>query len=334
MNNLVYSLLVLLLLVSAKSDSKRYNEKYRPQVHFSPERNWLFESNGFIFLNGEYHLFYQNISINNKVFSNQLGHAVSKDLIHWQHLPFAFTPDEKANNVNSCRPMSGCAVVDSLNVSGLQQNGEKTMLIYYSDNTGNQNLAFSNDKGITWSKYDKNPLISNLDGNSHDPKIFYHAPSKKWILALYTGNDTKSGGITFYNSSDLLRWEQQSYLEGFGECPDVFEVALDGKPNDKKWVALSGDGDYKIGDFDGKTFKPETELRKLDYGKNFFSTQTLSNSPDGKIIQIAWMRGGEFPDMPFNGQMSFPTEVSLQKNLKRFRIVQKTNCSNFIFVWT
>ncbi len=314
----IYLLLTVLILMAAKSDSRYYNEKYRPQVHFSPEKNWLFEPNGFIFYKGEYHLFYQNVSINDKVLNNQLGHAVSSDLVHWQHLPFAFTPDLKATDVTSCRPMAGSAVFDSLNVTGLQQNGEKPLLLFYSDSQGNQHLAFSTDNGIGWKKYANNPILETTGTDAHDPKVFYHAPSAKWVLTLYHGkrSDTKKGGISFYNSSDLIHWELKSSLEGFDECPDIFEVAFEGKPTQKRWVLLSGEGEYKIGSFDGLTFIPETQLQKLDYGKNFFASQTLSNAPDGKVIQIAWMRGGEYPDMAFNGQMSFPTELSLRSTSK------------------
>jgi sucrose-6-phosphate hydrolase SacC (GH32 family) len=314
MKYLINSLLILTLFISAKSDSKYYNEKYRPQVHFSPEKNWLFESNGFIYSNGEYHLFYQNIAIEKKVFHNQLGHAVSKDMIHWKHLPFAFTPDEKAIDVATCRPMAGSVILDSLNVSGLKQKEASPMLIYYSDSDGNQNMAFSNDLGITWEKYSQNPILLNPGEEAQDPKVFYHKPSGKWILALYRakGEGVKAGGISLYSSSDLLRWKYESHLEGFGECPDLFEVAFEERPSDKRWVVLSGEGEYKVGSFDGTVFKAETELRQLDSGKNFFSSQTLSNSPDGKVIQIAWMRGGEFPEMVFNGQMSIPVELTLR----------------------
>ena len=318
MKHLLYSLSMLVLLVSAKADSKYYNEQYRPQVHFSPEKNWLFESNGLVYYRGEYHLFYQNVSIDKKLLNNKLGHAVSKDLIHWQHLPFAFTPDEKATDAASCRPLAGSTVIDSLNVTQLQQKDVKPMLIFYSDSDGNQNLAYSNDKGNTWTKYPDNPLINNTGEDAHDPKVFYHTSTGKWILALYRGKGagTKAAGISFYNSSDMLHWKYLSHLEGFGECPDIFEVALEGKPAEKKWVVLSGEGDYRVGVFDGITFKPETEMQKLDYGKNFFASQTLSNPHDEKVIQLAWMRGGEFPEMAFNGQMSFPTELSLRSTTK------------------
>jgi len=325
MKYLHYSILLLIVFLSAKSDKTGYNEKYRPQYHFSPQKNWLFEPAGFVKYKGEYHLFFHNVSISNKIYEDQLGHAVSKDLIHWQQLPFAFSPNDKPTTLSAAPPMAGCAVVDSMNVTGLKQNEEKPILIFYADSIGNQNLAYSNDKGLTWSRYAKNPILFVPEGKGHDPKVFYHAPSGKWILALYRtkGDGSQKAGISFFSSADLLNWKYCSHLEGFGECPDLFEVSFEGKPNEKKYVAISGEGDYKIGLFDGQVFKPETGMQKLDFGKNFYGAQTLLDAPAGKVIQIAWMRGGEFPEMAFNGQMNFPTELSLRITKKGTLLCRK-----------
>jgi sucrose-6-phosphate hydrolase SacC (GH32 family) len=132
-------------------------------------------------------------------------------------------------------------------------------------------------------------------------------------MLLYQLNVLKGegAGVSIYNSSDLLKWEYQSHLEGIGESPDLFEIPYDGKSFSKKWVLLSGEGDYVVGAFDGKAFQPETSNRKLDNGKNFFASQSISNPADGTIVQLSWMRGGEFPDMPFNGQLTFPVELRL-----------------------
>lgn len=325
MKYFIYSSLLLILLLSAKSDKTGSNEKYRPQYHFSPQKNWLFEPGGFVLYEGEYHLFYHNVSISNKIYTDQLGHAVSKDLLHWQHLPFAFSPNDKPTTLTSAPPMAACAVVDSMNASGLMQNQVKPILIFYADSIGNQNLAYSIDKGLTWSKYARNPILSVPEGKGHDPKVFYHAPTGKWILALYRskGSDLQKEGISFYHSADLLNWKYSSHLEGFGECPDIFEVPLEGKSNEKKFVAISGEGNYRIGSFDGLVFKPETAMQKLDFGKNFYAAQTIENAPGGKTIQIAWMRGGEFPEMAFNGQMNFPTELSLRTTKKGLILCRK-----------
>ena len=318
MKYLIYTFLSLFFLLSAKSDKKQYNEKLRPQFHFSPEKNWLFQSNGFLYYKGEYHLFYHNVSIGNKRFKDEMGHAVSKDLLHWVHLPFAFTCEDKEATPDASQPTSGSAIIDSMNVSGLQQKEEKSMLIFYSDSKGDQNLAFSNDKGTTWHKYANNPILRNQGGEAHDPKVFFHPPTGKWIMALYRnkGEAAANAGISFYNSSDLLQWKFCSHLEGSAESPDIFEIAQEGAADEKKWVILSGEGEYRIGTFDGLVFKPETASQKLDHGKNFYAAQTLCNAPKNKVILLAWMRGGEFADMPFNGQMSFPTELSIRNSKK------------------
>lgn len=315
MKYLSYLALGALLLAAAKSDKKYYNETFRPQVHFSPEKSWLFECNGIVRTGGEYHLFYQDVSISNKVLSNQLGHAVSKDLIHWKHLPAAFTPDEKITDMSSCHPMAGSAVVDSLNITGLQADGKKTMLVFYTDSQGNQNLAFSSDLGMTWKKYQGNPILSNKGEEAHDPRVFYHAKSGKWIMTLYRarGEGINAPGASIYASGDLIHWQFESHVEGAGECPDLFELGYEDKNAARKWVMTSGEGSYRIGNFDGSVFTPETGSVRLDWGKNFFAPQTVSGAPGDKAVQIAWMRGGEYPDMPFNGQLSFPNELFLKQ---------------------
>jgi len=325
MKYLVYTLLSLILLLSAKSDKKQFDEKYRPQFHFSPAKNWLFQSNGFLFYKGEYHLFYHNVTVGNKLFKDELGHAVSKDLLRWEHQPVAFTMEEKPASPDADMPFSGSAVIDSMNVTGLQQKDEKAMLLFYSDNKGNQNMAFSNDKGATWKKYPKNPVVSNTIGMERDPKLFFHPPTGKWIMVLFLSkaNGTAKSGITIYNSDNLLEWKFCSQLDGFGESPDLFEAPMEGSSSEKKWVVTGGEGGYKIGSFDGIKFTPETELQQLDLGPNFFAAQTLSNAPKGKVIQLAWMRGGEFSEMPFNGQMNFPTELSLRTTKKGLILCRK-----------
>jgi sucrose-6-phosphate hydrolase SacC (GH32 family) len=314
MRYLFFLIPALILLSSAKPDKNYYAERLRPQYHFTPEKNWMNDPNGLVFYDGEYHLFYQHNPFGNEWGFMHWGHAVSTDLVHWDHLPIAITPDEGSTDTSRCTAFSGSAVVDENNSTGLQKGEDKTLLIFYTSQKCGQRLAYSNDKGRTWTKYEKNPIIPFQDDDARDPKVFYHQPSGKWIMVLYRhpGNDESKQGISIYNSSDLLQWELQSHVEGYFECPDLFELPLDGKTENKKWAMLGGDGAYQIGSFDGKTFVPETKKIKLDYGGNFYATQTWSNQPDEKVIQIAWMRGGEYPGMPFNGQMSFPTELSLR----------------------
>lgn len=297
-----------------KVDKKYYQEKYRPQYHFTPEKNWMNDPNGLVYYGGEYHLFYQYNPNGNEWGYMHWGHAVSKDLIRWEHLPVAITPDEDSKDKNHATAFSGCAIVDENNTAGLQKGDEKTLLIFYTSFECGQRLAYSNDKGRTWHKYDKNPLIPFAKDDARDPKVFFHHPSGKWVMVLYRSpeGDKSKQGISIYTSSNLISWEFQSHITGFFECPDLFELPLDGDKGNSKWVLLGGSGEYRVGSFDGKQFSPETPKKILDYGKNFYATQTWSNHPEGKVVQLAWMRGGEFPEMPFNGQMTFPCELSLR----------------------
>ena len=315
-----YLLLIIIALtfkdgcLAGKSDKKYYDEKYRPQYHFTPEKNWMNDPNGLVYYGGEYHLFYQYNPNGKEWGFMHWGHAISKDLIHWEHLPLAIMPDEDSKDKNHATAFSGCAIVDENNTTGLQQGAEKTLLVFYTSWECGQRLAYSNDKGRTWTKYAKNPIIPFAKDDARDPKVFFHRPSGNWVMALYRKpeNDAKNQGISIYTSKNLIDWELQSHTTGFYECPDLFEVPLDGDKAKTKWVLLGGTGEYQVGTFDGKKFEPETKKKILDYGKNFYATQTWANQPDGKIVQLAWMKGGEYPDMPFCGQMTFPCELSLK----------------------
>jgi levanase/fructan beta-fructosidase len=300
--------------VPDKTDKKYYQEKYRPQYHFTPEKNWMNDPNGLVYYGGEYHLFYQYNPNGKEWGFMHWGHAVSKDLIRWEHLPVAINPDEDSKDKNHATAFSGSAVVDENNIAGLQQGEEKTLLVFYTSFECGQRLAYSNDKGRTWHKYAKNPLIPFVKDDARDPKVFFHAPSGKWVMVLYRrpDGDEAQQGISVFTSLNLINWELQSHIAGYYECPDLFELPLDGDKGKSKWVLLGGSGEYRVGSFDGKQFSPETPMKTLDYGKNFYATQTWSNHPEGKVVQIAWMRGGEYPDMPFNGQMTFPCELSLR----------------------
>jgi fructan beta-fructosidase len=302
-----------------KQDKKHFDEPYRPQFHFSPAKGIMSTPTGQFFYSGEYHLFYQYQQDTTATSPTKWGHAVSKDLIQWENLP-AFSFADQSDQ--ECLPLSGSAVVDEKNITGLQQGEEKTILLFYTARECGQNLAYSNDKGRTWKKYAKNPLMPPAEDNAYGPKVLFDQNSGKWIMAISRrpGGDFEKLGISFYTSGDLLHWELQSHLQGFSGNPDLFRLSIDGNP---KWVLSGGNNEYVIGTFDGKTFIPETKIRKIDSGKNFQAAHSWTNLPDGKVVQIAWMRGGQFPGMPFNGQMTFPCELSLQKNQSGMTLCRK-----------
>lgn len=298
-----------------------YGETYRPQFHFSSQRGWLNDPNGMVFYGGEYHLFFQHNPKGTDWGNMTWGHAVSPDMTHWEQLPHALLPD------NQGTMFSGSAVVDENNTAGFQQGKEKTLVALYTAAGGTspeskgqpftQGLAYSTDKGRTWTKYAGNPVIKHIEAENRDPKVIWHEGTKSWILALYLDRDD----FTLFSSPDLKNWTrlQTLTMPGSNECPDFFEMPVEGT-NTKKWVLTGANGRYFVGDFDGKKFTPETPVLQPDYGDGYYAVQTFSDTPDKRRIQIAWMRGGTFPQMPFNQQMSYPAVMTLHNTPDGLRL--------------
>jgi sucrose-6-phosphate hydrolase SacC (GH32 family) len=322
------SVIVVFTFSSFISDKEKYDELYRPQFHFTPEKNWHNDPNGLVYYNGEYHMFYQYNPKGLEWGYMHWGHAVSKDLIHWEHLPIALYPDENSEDKENCTAFSGSAIVDDNNLLSKQKGEDKTLIAFYTSKNCGQRIAYSTDGGRTWEKYEENPIIPfDEKDDARDPKVFWHEESQKWIMVLYrkSSEEEKSKGVSIYNSENLIDWQWKSHIPGFYECPDLVKLQVTNRPDEFKWILFDGDGSYLIGAFDGETFTPESSKIKSDFGRNYYATQTWSNIPDedGRTIQIAWMRGGEFPDMPFNGQMSFPCEISLTKFSFGYKLVRK-----------
>ncbi len=331
MKNVVFFLFAVasvFLLTASKPDKKYYNELYRPQFHFTPEKNWHNDPNGLIYYDGEYHLFYQYNPKGKEWGYMHWGHAISTDLVHWEHQPVAIYPDENSEDKERCTAFSGSAIVDENNLLEKQDGEVKTLVAFYTSQHCGQRIAYSTDRGRTWVKYEGNPVIAfDEKDDARDPKVVWHEPSGKYVMVLYrkTSEDDKSKGISFYTSANLTDWEYKSHIYGFYECPDLIPMKVTNRPEETKWVLFDGDGSYLIGHFDGENFTPETAKVKGDFGKNYYATQSWSNIPeeDGRIIQIAWMRDGSFPGMPFNGQMTFPTELELTKFNFGYKVTRK-----------
>ncbi|MBN1345210.1 MAG: GH32 C-terminal domain-containing protein [Phycisphaerae bacterium] len=296
-----------------KDSQNLYKEKYRPQFHFSSRRGWNNDSNGMVYYKGEYHLFYQHNPFGWKWGNMTWGHAVSKDLVHWTELEDAIHPD-KLGTI-----FSGSAVVDENNTAGFQTGKEKVIVCIYTSAGGTnrwskgqpftQSIAYSNDRGRTWTAYDGNPVLGHINKSNRDPKVIWHEPTKRWVMVLYLDDKRMS----FLTSKDLKSWHAQSELTCFHECPELFELPVDGDDKNKKWVLYGAAGDYLLGRFDGKTFKPDGQAIKFNHGNCFYASQTFNNVPpsDGRRIQIAWGRIGH-KDMPFNQMMDFPVELTLR----------------------
>jgi fructan beta-fructosidase len=287
-----------------------YKEKHRPQFHFTSRRGWLNDPNGLVYHKGEYHLFYQHNPYGWDWGNMHWGHAVSTDLVHWRELPIALYPRRFDD---WC--FSGSAVVDRKNTSGFKTGAEDVLVAAYTSTGRGECIAYSNDHGRTWTDYRENPVVKHT---GRDPKVIWHETSRRWVMAVFDETAGKSH-IVFYNSADLKRWQFQSRIEGFFECPEIFELPVDGKDQARKWVLYAADGKYLLGKFDGKSFTPESGKHQLWHG-NFYASQTFNGSPDGRRIQIGWGNGITFPGMPFNQQMTFPCQLTLRTTADGVRL--------------
>lgn len=299
---------------------------YRPVYHHTPLYGWMNDPNGMVYKDGEYHLYFQYNPYGSKWGNMHWGHSVSTDLIHWNHLKPAIARDTLGHI------FSGSTVVDKDNTAGYGANSLIALYTSASDERGQiQSMAYSTDNGRTFTKYDKNPVLTPFDGlkDFRDPKVFWYAPDKKWVMIVSADKEMR-----FYTSQNLKDWE---YMSGFGkgygvqpnqfECPDFVQLPVDGNPGKKKWVMLvnvnpgcmfgGSATEYFVGDFDGKEFKcdskPET-VKWLDYGKDHYAAVCFSNTGD-RIISIPWMSNWQYanitPIRQYRGANGLPRELSL-----------------------
>ncbi|MFZ2796726.1 MAG: glycoside hydrolase family 32 protein [Prolixibacteraceae bacterium] len=316
---IVFVMVAGVFLLSASRPTKGpYDEKYRPQYHFTVKQHYMGMPAGMVYLDGEYHLFYQyNPDTTAEGFSH-LGHASGKDLVRWEEHPAAIVPDNTPGDSGFCTALPGSAIVDHRNLLGLQTGDTKTMVLFYTGKGCGQRMAYSTDKGKTWQKYAGNPVIpyDETDEASY-PKVFWHEQTEAWVMVLYRKPelDERKQGFSFYTSTNLTQWKYQSHIAGFNGKPDIAELRVNNRPDDVRWILMEGNGDYVIGSFDGTAFKPESIRLKSDYGKKFTGPVNCGNIPasDGRTLQVALVKNEEWPGMPFHGQMTFPSELSLKK---------------------
>ncbi len=290
-----------------KNADTLYKEKLRPQFHFSARRGWNNDPNGLVFYRGEYHLFFQHNPYGWNWGNMHWGHAVSRDLVQWKELPVALYPDEHGTM------FSGSAVVDWNNTAGFQTGTEKVLVCIFTAAGApfTQGIAYSNDRGRTWNKYQGNPVLPHQAGENRDPKVIWYAPEKKWVMALYLDQSD----YALFCSTDLKHWERMSgiTIPGTSECPEFFEIALDKNRQNTRWVFYGGNGRYLIGKFDGRTFTPESGPHPLSRGNCFYASQTYNDLPprDGRRILIPWGQMAT-PGMPFSQMMGLPVELTLR----------------------
>lgn len=298
-------------------------ESLRPQYHYTSLTGWLNDANGLLYYQGTWHLCHQHRPPD--VSGITWGHAKSTDLLHWQRLPEAIQIDG-GNGVAA----SGSGMVDWKNRSGLQRGEHPPLLFFYSEHDKskagdriNQCLAFSTDAGKTFELFKGNPLLVTPATKDRDPKVFYHEPSSAWIMVLSLSRDNKDREHATYGifrSPDLKSWQLiQEIGPGpwYWECPDMYQLNVNGDPAQPKWIFQKGSGDYIIGTFDGHKFTPETDPIRTNWGGNFYGAQSFTDAPKGRRVHIGWMSTGKdgpksWPGMPFNQQMSFPRELTLR----------------------
>lgn len=309
--------------------SRLFDETFRPQFHYTPRAYWMNDPNGLFYYRGRWHLFHQHRYPGGS--GTVWAHAVSTDLVGWTRLDVAVPTDTEDSN------FSGSGLVDWANASGLKTGPDAALLVFYTlrppgpveaaaDDSApcTQCMAYSTDGGDHWQKFAGNPVLRTPDRRDRDPKVFYYEPGRVWImvLSLSANNaDRKAARYGIFRSADLRSWELIQSLgpDGwFWECPDMFELPVDGDPHRRKWLVVKGSGDYIVGTFDGNAFRPESDRTKSRWGGNYYATQTFNDAPGGRRVQIGWMNTGKakrpnsYPGMPFNQQMSFPRELTLR----------------------
>lgn len=337
---------------------------YRPAYHYAPPQNWTNDPNGLVYLDGEYHLFYQYNPEGDTWGHMSWAHAVSPDLKTWEELPLALLEYRNADSTETMI-FSGSVVVDSLNTSGFFQPGFRSgMVAIYTSHVhkrvnGNdegvaqhQSLAYSADKGRTWAYYEKNPVLDLGMKDFRDPNVFWYGD--KWKMVVVKPHEYL---VQIYESDDLKKWKLLSEFGKVGdvakiwECPSLFRVPVEGS-DEEKWVMLissaAEDTDftgmqYFVGSFDGERFRADRQkgVRRVDFGKDFYAAIPFNNLPADQPKPIImgwasnWAYANQTPTVGFRGMFSLPRQLSLradsssgyhliQQSIFRKEIVTKT----------
>jgi fructan beta-fructosidase len=280
-----------------------YGEALRPQLRFSQARGWNNDPNGLVYYDGEYHLFWQSNPFGLNWGNMYWGHAVSRDLVHWQELALALHPRTMAK---------GLCFSGSVNITGADTvqwltGGAPALVAAFTDTEAGEALAVSTDRGRTWRYPAENPVIRKREGR--DPKLIWYEPARHWVIAVYT-RIAKVDYVEFYSSTDLRAWTPTGRVEGYFECPELFGLPVDGDASNKRWVLSAANGQYAVGRFDGNTFTPgHPGKHRVHYGI-VYAPQCFSRMPGGRVVQVGWARV-DMPGMPFNQAFTLPLELRL-----------------------
>ena len=313
--------------------------QWRPVYHFTPEKNWTNDPNGPIYLNGEYLLYNQQNPFENKWGHMSWGHARSKDLLRWEHLPVAIPEKIDREKGDTVWIFSGSAVWDRDNTSGFCRDGGCLVAIYTAHQPNlkkeSQYIAYSNDGGMSYTNYSGNPVIDLQKHDFRDPNVFWHKGSKQWVMTVAIPAEHK---VHFYGSPDLKNWTllsefgPQGYVGAYWECPSLIELPVKG--GGTRWVLMNSAAggqrgvfmQYYVGTFDGKTFVNDNAsdvVLPVDYGDCFYAAIPWNNMPDEGKVLIGWMIPGKQKTAPWTGQMSISRDMSLKKTVDGYRLLQE-----------
>ncbi len=290
-----------------------YDEPFRPQFHISQMRGWNNDPNGMFYHDGLYYFFWQCNPAGRGWGNMYWGYATSPDMVHWTEHDRALR--SFGGNVENRHPkmavkncFSGSGNVDIHNTGGWQKGDEKTLVLAFTDTGCGESLAYSNDRGKTWTYYEGNPVIRH---SGRDPKLMWYEPGKHWVIAVFDQNKEHGRNIAIYTSKNLKDWELTGNIPGYFECAEIFPLPVDGDATKTKWVIFAADAQYTLGTFNGKTFVPEHKGKhRVHYG-SYYASQCFSNPPDGRVVQVGWARVN-IPDSPFNQTFTVPTNLTLR----------------------
>lgn len=319
--------------IGAASDAlspSDYSQPYRNQFHTSTRRGWNNDPNGMVFHDGKYHLYYQYNPFGIFWGNMHWGHFESTDLIHWEEKPIALYQRTVKDMA-----FSGGGFVDFNNSSGLGTNTQ--FAAFTSTGRGGECLAYSKDGGLTFTELPENPVVKH---RGRDPKVFWYQPGQKWVMVVYDETPCaeteaiapKAGPrarhLAFWESKNLRQWTHTgNFTDGdraaVFECPEMFELPVVGKTGESRWILLAAENRYFIGQFDGKTFRKESGPLGTTHGA-FYAAQTFSDVPDGRRIQVGWVRTDaylkQFPDQMVNQAFTLPHELTLRETAAGLRM--------------
>jgi fructan beta-fructosidase len=304
-----------------------YQKPGRPQVHFSPLRGWLNDPCGMFYSEDKWHLYYASKPFYNVMGrnSNAWGHAISTDLLHWEEQPILLPPVEGQYSF-----WTGGAAVDVENITGLGLPGKPAVV--FSANNGNvephaftQCIFVSTDGGMTVDHHPERmykPLpkeASRRGGRTRDPMIIWYDPEKKWVMVVFNHPPGGREGFYFFESRDLENWAEMSVLEDMYECPNLFQLPVNGNKADMRWIIWGSPTEYLIGTFNGRAFVPDDNRRLRSHYGQFSASQVFANAPGGRIVQIGWAHCCNY-DTEFSQMASFPLELSLRTTPEGLRL--------------